>query len=159
MEWKISTLVLVLFTTPACSLVERSSESGYAYSENEDHSWRRSSSLSDETSQPRTLSNPNRETDAYERKAKKMRDQLGMMMIKRREFASVIEQKDIALGMDKDSVRESWGDPVTIDVAGNPSNQNERWHYVEYVSSQDGYLEQHRVVYFKRGEVVGWQTE
>ncbi len=77
----------------------------------------------------------------------------------RREFASLIQEKDIAIGMDRESVRESWGDPREIQVAGNPSRQNERWTYVEFLPSPDGYQAKYRTLYFERGELVGWRSD
>lgn len=77
----------------------------------------------------------------------------------RREFASLIQEKDIAIGMDRESVRESWGDPREVHVAGNPSRQNERWTYVEFLPSPDGYQAKYRTLYFERGELVGWRSD
>jgi hypothetical protein len=74
-----------------------------------------------------------------------------------RNIASVIEDGDITLGMPKEAVRESWGDPESIEVAGNPSLGNERWIYTRYMSSVEGYQREERVIYFERGQVIGWE--
>jgi hypothetical protein len=71
---------------------------------------------------------------------------------------ALIESKDITLGMNQDAVRESWGDPDIVEVAGNPVYGNERWKYSKYVSSESGYTRQTRYVYFENGIVAGWQS-
>ncbi len=73
------------------------------------------------------------------------------------EIQDLIEQNDIAVGMTKQAVHESWGDPEVVEVAGNPMYGNERWKYVEYVSSVDGYQTETRIVYFEAGRVAGWE--
>lgn len=71
----------------------------------------------------------------------------------------LIEQADIALGMSKQAVRESWGEPDLIEAAGNPMYGNERWHYSGQSSSAEGFRIQQRVVYFEAGRVAGWDSE
>ena len=73
------------------------------------------------------------------------------------EVSHLIEQNDIMIGMPKPAVRESWGEPESIEVAGNPLYGNERWKYVEQISSQDGFQTETRLVYFESGRVVGWE--
>jgi hypothetical protein len=73
------------------------------------------------------------------------------------ESADLIEKKDIALGMSQDSVKKSWGNPDTIEIAGNPLYRNERWKYKKYVSSTEGYKLQKRIIYFESGKLVGWE--
>lgn len=75
-----------------------------------------------------------------------------------RNIASLIEQNDIALGMGKEAVRESWGDPDYIEVSGNPKFENERWRFSLPVQTSDGYHIEERLVYFENGRVVGWQS-
>lgn len=70
----------------------------------------------------------------------------------------LIDNKDIAMGMTQKGVRESWGDPDSIEVAGDPIYGYKRWIYHRYVSGSDGYQKQLRTVYFEGGRVVGWQT-
>jgi hypothetical protein len=71
----------------------------------------------------------------------------------------LVDAQDIALGMPQALVRQSWGDPDSIDASGNPQFRNERWHYYKFVSSQDGYKPERKTVYFEGGKVVGWEIE
>lgn len=73
------------------------------------------------------------------------------------EVAKVIESNDIALGMSQKSVTQSWGDPDAVEVAGNPLYGYERWRYNRYISGNEGYQKEMRVVYFEGGRVVGWE--
>jgi len=70
----------------------------------------------------------------------------------------MIEQNDIAVGMNQQAVRESWGDPDAVNVAGNEIYGNQAWSYTKMVSSDDGYTKQHRVIYFENGRVIGWES-
>lgn len=72
---------------------------------------------------------------------------------------ALIEANDITVGMSKDAVKESWGEPEVVEVAGSPIYGNERWKYQEYVSSPEGYLSETRLVYFEGGRVVGWEKQ
>lgn len=69
----------------------------------------------------------------------------------------LIEQNDITLGMTKQAVRESWGEPEIVEVAGNPIYGNERWKYLEEVSSPEGYQTETRILFFEAGRVAGWE--
>ena len=60
--------------------------------------------------------------------------------------------------MTTDQVQESWGEPDLVEVAGNPVYGNKRWKYRKFVSSEDGYTQQTRIVYFEAGKVSGWET-
>lgn len=71
----------------------------------------------------------------------------------------LINENDITTNMTKQAVRESWGEPELIEVAGNPIYGNERWHYSEQVSSTEGYQTERRTVIFESGRVVGWQKQ
>lgn len=73
------------------------------------------------------------------------------------ETARIIEAKDIALGMTQKAVMESWGDPDAVEIAGNPIYGFERWKYNRFVSGQEGYQKEMRIVYFEGGRVVGWE--
>jgi len=75
------------------------------------------------------------------------------------EIANVIENSDLTLGMSESAVRESWGDPDLIEVAGNKVYGYERWRYKRTVSGNDGYQRELRSVYFEGGRVVGWETD
>ncbi len=75
-----------------------------------------------------------------------------------RNIASLIEQNDIALGMAKEAVRDSWGDPDYVEVSGNPRFENERWRFSVPIQTPEGYHIEERLVYFESGRVVGWQS-
>ncbi|MEN0059269.1 MAG: hypothetical protein AAGB31_10590, partial [Bdellovibrio sp.] len=75
------------------------------------------------------------------------------------EMKNLIDTQDIAKGMPQDYVRKSWGDPMSVEVSGNPLYKNERWKYQKYVSTPEGYRKETRFVYFEAGRVVGWETE
>lgn len=75
------------------------------------------------------------------------------------EMRGLIESQDIAVGMPQDYVKKSWGDPLSIEVSGNPIYRNERWKYQKFVSTPEGYRKETRLVYFEGGRVVGWETE
>lgn len=72
---------------------------------------------------------------------------------------ALIEVNDITIGMTKQAVRDSWGEPELVEVAGNPVYGNERWAYSEQVPSSEGYQTEHRLVYFESGRVVGWEKK
>lgn len=74
-----------------------------------------------------------------------------------RDVQDLISRNDVALGMTKQAVRESWGEPEVVEVAGNPVYGNERWKYVEQIASPEGYQSENRMVYFESGRVVGWE--
>lgn len=74
------------------------------------------------------------------------------------DLAQVIENSDIVVGMSQKAVTESWGDPDLVETAGDPIYRNQRWKYAKYVSSEDGYRKEMRVIYFEGGRVVGWET-
>ena len=73
------------------------------------------------------------------------------------EVAKIIESNDIALGMTQKGVTESWGDPDIVESAGNSLYGYERWKYNRYVSGDEGYKKELRIVYFEGGRVVGWE--
>lgn len=73
------------------------------------------------------------------------------------EVAKTIENNDIALGMTQKGVTESWGDPDMVETAGNSLYGFERWKYNRYVSGDEGYKKELRIVYFEGGRVVGWE--
>jgi hypothetical protein len=61
--------------------------------------------------------------------------------------------------MPQDYVRRSWGEPVNVEISGNPIYKNERWKYQRQVSTAQGFRKETRFVYFEGGRVVGWETE
>jgi hypothetical protein len=68
-----------------------------------------------------------------------------------------IETNDVILGMTKQAVKESWGEPEMVEVAGNPVYGNERWKYMQEISSSEGYQTEMRTIYFESGRVAGWE--
>ena len=70
----------------------------------------------------------------------------------------LIENNDVAEGMSRKAVKESWGEPDMIEVAGAQIYGNERWKYTKMISSTNGYSKQIRIVYFEGGRVAGWET-
>lgn len=75
------------------------------------------------------------------------------------EMKALIETQDIAMGMPQEYVKRSWGDPLSVELSGNPLYKNERWKYQRLSSSPSGYRKETRYVYFEGGRVVGWETE
>lgn len=59
-----------------------------------------------------------------------------------------ISHHEIAQGMTKDAVLKSWGKPASIEVAGNPKYENERWVYKKN--------RRYEYVYFEGGQVEGY---
>lgn len=57
---------------------------------------------------------------------------------------------ELLLGMTKTDVEESWGRPERVDVAGNPTYENERWMY-----RRDGAA---KYIFFENGRVGGWNS-
>jgi hypothetical protein len=76
-----------------------------------------------------------------------------------RVVAGAIEEGDILIGMPKQAVRESWGDPARVEVAGDPRFGNEKWEYTDYVASLGGYKKELRTIFFESGRVVGWNRQ
>jgi hypothetical protein len=73
------------------------------------------------------------------------------------EVQSMIKRNDVSLGMTKEAVRDSWGEPETIEIAGNPIYGNERWYYTEQIPSTEGFRTEERLIYFESGRVAGWE--
>lgn len=74
------------------------------------------------------------------------------------ELKTLIEQNDITLGMNKEAVRDSWGDPDSVDISGQERFENERWKFSVPVQTPEGFQIEERYVYFEGGRVVGWTT-
>jgi hypothetical protein len=70
----------------------------------------------------------------------------------------MIEKNDISKGMSREAVKQSWGEPEFVDVAGNSIYGNERWRYNKLVSTDEGYKSETRIIYFESGRVTGWET-
>ncbi|MFZ4714685.1 MAG: hypothetical protein ACOYL6_13280 [Bacteriovoracaceae bacterium] len=62
---------------------------------------------------------------------------------------SSIGQRSIVQGMSKSEVAGIWGQPYSVEVAGNPKYENERWIY-----KRRGQMD---YVYFESGKVDGWK--
>jgi hypothetical protein len=62
-----------------------------------------------------------------------------------------IRGQEIHVGMSKNDVTSLWGRPSRVDVAGNPSRQNERWSFYN-----NGGVKQ---IFFEGGVVQGWALE
>lgn len=56
---------------------------------------------------------------------------------------------EVNLGMTKDDVMGTLGKPVRVEIAGNPSFENERWLYSFNGNS--------KYIYFESGVVQGWE--
>lgn len=72
------------------------------------------------------------------------------------ETQQLISEQDVALGMTRQAVRQSWGEPDGVEVAGNPIYGNERWSYTHTTASTEGFNAEKRTIYFESGVVVGW---
>jgi len=66
-----------------------------------------------------------------------------------REQAYSHRQSQVITGMSKSAVMSSFGQPTRVEVAGNPSFENERWLY----SVNDAT----KYIYFESGRVQGWE--
>lgn len=71
---------------------------------------------------------------------------------------NLISRRDIAVGMSKMAVLESWGKPTTVKYAGPKLKENEMWQYQRQVATSSGFVDQTRQVYFEAGHVAGWET-
>lgn len=63
-----------------------------------------------------------------------------------------IDSRDVILGMTRQNVMQSWGEPVQREVAGRGATGNERWTYGSRYSLQGS-----RTVIFENGRVAGWE--
>lgn len=62
-----------------------------------------------------------------------------------------VYRNSLELGMTKDDVVNVWGRPARVEVAGNPTHENERWAFYENGSI--------KYVYFEGGAVQGWNIQ
>jgi hypothetical protein len=65
------------------------------------------------------------------------------------ERMSALRTSRIMMGMSKDDVAQSFGRPLRVEIAGNPSYENERWVYTRNGAT--------KYVYFESGKVEGWE--
>lgn len=63
-----------------------------------------------------------------------------------------IRTRDVILGMTRQDVMASWGEPNQREMAGRGSNGHERWTYGSRYS-----LGESRTVIFENGKVAGWR--
>jgi len=63
-----------------------------------------------------------------------------------------IASRDVVLGMSRDEVLRSWGEPWVREIAGNGGLGHERWTYRSRYSLQ----RDDRIVIFENGQVAGW---
>ena len=66
-------------------------------------------------------------------------------------FGDMSLEKPLTVGMTKNEVCVTWGQPAIVEFAGNPSFQNERWSF-----SRNGRT---NYIYFESGRVSGWDLE
>ena len=64
---------------------------------------------------------------------------------------SIASKGVLSLGMSKGDVEASWGEPMRVDFAGNPTLENERWVY-----QADGAA---KYIFFESGRVGGWLND
>ncbi|MGZ3694912.1 MAG: hypothetical protein ACXWQO_12095 [Bdellovibrionota bacterium] len=69
-----------------------------------------------------------------------------------RRASRAIESRDVVLGMTRQQVMSSWGEPQQREVAGTNATGHERWTYGSRYS-----LNGNRVVIFENGRVAGWR--
>lgn len=62
-----------------------------------------------------------------------------------------IDSRDVILGMTRNQVMESWGEPSVREVAGDGNGGHERWHFGSRYSLQGS-----RILIFENGRVAGW---
>lgn len=75
------------------------------------------------------------------------------------EMKTLIDSRDIAVGMPDQFVKQSWGEPDQVEVSGQPEFRNYRWRFNRYLSTTDGYKNEKKTVYLEGGKVVGWEVE
>jgi len=86
----------------------------------------------------------NTESDGFDRSLASLPE--GTVRVKR-----AIETRDIILGMTRQDVMQSWGEPVQREVAGTRDGGHERWTYGSRYKFNGS-----RTVIFENGRVAGW---
>lgn len=177
--------LLGLLNLTACSMFERSTDSGYAVQSEKSGSPSTPVTASDKArlKQLENMLISNKEVDQYSKvlplfKSEQERIEFLSLpgfesrqkwlqqnavfernTLQRNDFQDLIQAQDIALGMPFSLVRQSWGEPDSVEISGNPKFRNERWKYFKYISTQDGFKPEKKIVYFEGGKVVGWEVE
>lgn len=70
---------------------------------------------------------------------------------------SARDRADVTLGMSRQDVLASWGQPSDVEKAGTRNTGNERWIYYQGLTTRWS-MRSARIVYFESGQVVGWET-
>lgn len=70
--------------------------------------------------------------------------------------APATDPYDVELGMRPQEVLRAWGEPATVEYAGERASGNQRWIYPEGLLRSSG-LRNARVLYFEGGVLVGWE--
>jgi hypothetical protein len=91
------------------------------------------------------------EADADSGISRKLASEMGEENNPNYRIKTAIETRDIILGMTRQDVSQSWGEPVQREVAGNGRDGHERWIYGSRYS-----LGGSRTVIFENGKVAGW---
>lgn len=73
-------------------------------------------------------------------------------------LAQIDLSEDVTLGMSMQRVRKLWGNPAEVDTAGDARLGNQRWTYIDGLSSRYSVRKPARIVYFERGRVAGWEN-
>lgn len=73
--------------------------------------------------------------------------------------SSISGVESLRIGMNKRNVQQQMGSPAMVEVAGNPKYGYERWTYESSVPTMQGYMKERKVIYFERGQVVGWESK
>lgn len=150
-------LSLFFIGLSACSMVQRHPDSGYA-----NEFLRPSDDVDPEVSFKTGSSTWNPPVARFARKgeatAPGRMPQALIAPARSAEISELVHSSDLGLGMSQADVRESWGNPMRREVAGQATLGNERWTYREFLPTKEGYTPQDRVVYFYQGKVIGWKT-
>jgi|GEM_PF-5642799 len=66
--------------------------------------------------------------------------------------------RDLIRGMGMSDVRNIWGEPTEVQVAGDERLGNLKWIYYKGLTSPWS-IREARVIYFEDGHVAGWSTQ
>ncbi|PIU00041.1 MAG: hypothetical protein COT74_06740 [Bdellovibrionales bacterium CG10_big_fil_rev_8_21_14_0_10_45_34] len=71
----------------------------------------------------------------------------------------IVDRGDIAIGMNRLAVTESWGEPDSRQTAGEPGLGKERWIYRSETPTPQGFVTKKKILYFEFGRVAGWNVK